>query len=475
MSGLYKRGKIWWLRTDPVTGSRLSTRCTGKKGAEAFLAERERLAADPHYASSHTATIGKWSDELLRVKKATRSAGTLDMYRTKVGHVLRCFKRECKMIDVTPTAVDRYVAKRREETASSNTISKELIALTQLCKLAKRGGEFVGDIDSLRPVGFDREYEPRKQTLTAAQVQALFAELPPARRALLALAVATGARRSEVQRIGPGDIDLSTWTVRIAGTKTAGSYRTIPVALPEQQALLRAAAESGLLPARWVNMSKDIPKLCLKLGIPRATPNDLRRSFATWGIEAGIARADVAKLLGHTSTAMVFKVYGQESAEALGQKIRRDLGGTPASHYEVCSGRPSTESACLPGWMTGLEPATTGATVRNGTPRGSAESEEPRAESCCRVLPRVAASTVAGTRASQSGEFDDFDAVPADLRAAFSTPDAIAYFDGLRGGHDTYPRGVHVRSLTPLHLALAMASAQRRADLRAMARAGASS
>ncbi len=408
MSGLYKRGKIWWLRTDPVTGHRLSTRCTGKKGAEAFLAERERLAADPSYASSHTATVGKWAKELIRVKEATRADGTADMYRTKVGHVLRLFGADCKMIDVTPTAVDRYVAKRREETAASNTISKELIALTQLCKLAKRGGEYVGDIDSLRPVGFDREYEPRKQTLTPAQVQALFAELAPARRALLALAVATGARRSEVQRITRADIDTNAWTVRIAGTKTAGSHRTIPVPLPEQQALLRFAADSGCLPAKWINMSADIPKLCLRLGLPRATPNDLRRSFATWGIEAGVTRADVARLLGHTSTAMVFKVYGQESAEALGVKIRRDIGGTPESHYDLCAGRPIQESACFPGWMTGLEPATTGATVREGTPAKAAPNDDPAENEYHRVSPRSAQYHGVRTDPSHSETLDPF-------------------------------------------------------------------
>jgi integrase len=350
--GLYKRGKIWWLRSDPVTEKRISTGCRGKEAALAFRADRERLALDPNYSASHTATVGKWAAELLRVKRATKSAGTLDMYQTKIGHVLRVFGADMPMVDVNPKNVDRYVSQRQSEKAGNNTIGKELIAIVQMAKLAQRGGEFSGEVSALRPVSFDGSSKAGTTTLSRAQVEKLFAALPPARAALLALAVATGARRSEVQRIRPEDISLSEWTVRIAGTKTEGSDRHIPIPLPAQRALLRAALESGCLPAKWINMSADLPALCEEIELPRATPNDLRRSFATWSIEAGVSREDVAKLMGHRSTAMVFRHYGRESAEALGKKLSRELGTEP-SHHELCSGGPKRLSACFYGVSDG--------------------------------------------------------------------------------------------------------------------------
>lgn len=357
--GLYRRGGVWWLRCDPVTGGRRSTRCKAKPAAVAFRGERERLAADPGYAASHSATVGKWAAELVVMKTATRSAGTADMYRTKAGHVRRLFGDGCRMVDVTPSAVDRFVAARRAESAIDNTIGKELLAIEQMCRLAKRSGEFAGDIDSLRPVGFTSGYEPRKQTLTFEQVRQLFAVMPPARVAAVALAVAVGARRSEVQRIRREDIDLDAWTVRIAGTKTDGSDRTIPIPLPAHRILLQLAAESGQLPVSWPSMSTGVPRYCAKAGLPRATPNDLRRSFGTWGIEAGFTREDVAKQLGHASTAMVFRVYGRESAEARGAKMRRDIGEAPETHRtdasrcEPCRGRPASESSCFSGVSDG--------------------------------------------------------------------------------------------------------------------------
>ena len=41
------------------------------------------------------------------------------------------------------------------------------------------------------------------------------------------------------------------------------------------------------------------------------TPNDLRRTFASWLKQAGTDSLTVARLLGHSSTAMVDKVYGR--------------------------------------------------------------------------------------------------------------------------------------------------------------------
>ena len=356
--GLYKRGSIWWLRNDPITKERLSTKCTGKLAAEAFRADRERLALDPNYAAAHEATVSKWCDELVTLKQQSRSEGTTDMYITKTGHVRRLFAEffgpEARMIDVNPNSIDRFIARRREEGAKDHTINKEYIAIRQMCKIAKRAGEWWGDLATLRPEDFSENYEPREATLTFDEVRRLFAVMPPEKVVAVALGC-IGARRAELQRIRREDIDLAAWTVHIPGTKTKKSKRTIPVVLPAHRLLLQLAAESGQLPVSWPSMSSGVPKYCAKAGVPRVTPNDLRRSFATWNIEAGVLREDVAKLLGHTSTDMVFKVYGRESAAAFGEKILRQLPpaiettGTPSSHYDQCTGGPGADSVMITG------------------------------------------------------------------------------------------------------------------------------
>jgi len=55
---------------------------------------------------------------------------------------------------------------------------------------------------------------------------------------------------------------------------------------------------------------RDLALACKAARIRRVTPNDLRRTFASWLKQRGVDSMVVAKLLGHTSTRMVELVYG---------------------------------------------------------------------------------------------------------------------------------------------------------------------
>jgi len=96
--------------------------------------------------------------------------------------------------------------------------------------LAKRRGEFAGDLDAVMPHGFSPQYEPRKRFLRVKELQHVFESLPKDRAAHVAFIVATGARAGEAIRAERGDVDFSQWQVRVRGTKTKKSARTVPIA-----------------------------------------------------------------------------------------------------------------------------------------------------------------------------------------------------------------------------------------------------
>ncbi len=344
---LFKRGSVWYAWFYDANGNRYqrTTRQTDKRAAEATLREWERRAADPTYAASHEATLEEALRSLLRDRKLKgRADGTLDCYRVKAGHVARILGANLTLHQVTARVVDGFVDQRLAEGASRNTIHKELTVLRSTLKVAKRRGEFPGDIAAVMPDQFSPEYKPRERFLTATQAQALLAELEPDRAARVAFILATGARWSESDTARRGDIHLEGDVLRLRGTKTDGSDRRVPVvafSVPLlEHALTYGEGEDGLLFRPWGNVRRDLAAACARAGIPSCTPNDLRRTFGTWWRQHGVEPHLIGSLLGHKDSRMVERVYGRMPVQSLGRALERRTGLSESdrlSRSERCS------------------------------------------------------------------------------------------------------------------------------------------
>jgi hypothetical protein len=148
----------------------------------------------------------------------------------------------------------------------------------------------------------------------------------------------------------------------LAWWERQGSLRTFATVLEYQYEWLQLAG-TDWTPRRWLNMNRDLAEASRRAKLPFVvTPNDLRRTFASWLIEAGVTREEVAKMLGHRGTAMVFRVYGRADPAKEGESIRRRIGneiGKPAvcqgsactdpAQSPFCSGPEGAGAACFPG------------------------------------------------------------------------------------------------------------------------------
>lgn len=344
--GKVRTSKVWWLRTDPLTRRRIPTRCGDREAARAFKTERERLASDPNYKAANETTIGFWSAELLRVKTKRKAKGTAHMYGVKIGHVLRIFGRDAPMSVIAPTTVDRFVEQRQEEGASDNTIGKELTAISQLCKYAKRGGAYPGDIKALKPVDFSINYKPRERVIDLEEEGILRRELGPKLFAGVALILATSCRDSEVWRVLPDGFDATTGILHIPGTKTEGSDRWIPV-----PSIFRGLLEEALpyLPLKPWELSRTVGRKLKRAGKATASSNDLRRTCATRLILAGVPFPVVSKILGHVNSVMLERVYAKLKTGELGSLLE--------SHIEI-HGRKTSKTE--PGGGGFCDPASGG-------------------------------------------------------------------------------------------------------------------
>lgn len=354
--GLYKRpdSPYWWASIRNAKGQRerVSTGCRDRKAARLRAAELERQAADPNRAPTNTPTLSSYLGRLIVHLKVVRkrAEGTLEMHTKKAGHLKRVFGIDTPIIDVDAAAVDRYIAARTEEGASQNTISKELTTLRGALKLARRDRVYPFELDQVLPVGFTPEYVPRETYLTHDQAQRLLEELhrrSPMRAAHVAWILATGARWSESLRARRADLRLVEGLVFVAGSKTEKARTTgwLPI-VGRGQELLEYVLEvvgpaSGPHEAdrpvfrSWTNVNRDLPAACRAARVPEVTPNDLRRTTATWLRQAGASPDAIGEFLRHVDSRMASRVYAKMTPLALGEILRRQTGEAAPAGAEV--------------------------------------------------------------------------------------------------------------------------------------------
>ena len=116
-------------------------------------------------------------------------------------------------------------------------------------------------------------------------------------------------------------VDLEKRRMFVSGTKTDQAAAEVPLsasAIPWfQAALAQRSQKQATLFAPWGNIRRDLELACDRAEIDPVSPNDLRRTFSSWLEQAGIPRGTNARLMRHTTTAMVDRVYARSAPEAL--------------------------------------------------------------------------------------------------------------------------------------------------------------
>ena len=118
-----------------------------------------------------------------------------------------------------------------------------------------------------------------------------------------------------------------------------------------------------------------LERACARAGIPRCTPNDLRRTYSTWLRADGVPNELSAPTMGHKDTRMLDRVYARLPPELLRLRLLAALGRCSADAVNTSgegaqrgrTGQPAddvTAGKLAP--RAGIEPATHGLTVRGG-------------------------------------------------------------------------------------------------------------
>lgn len=339
MGRIYRRGKggLWYADyDDPSSGKRVqrSLRTRDRAVAKERLREAE-LAATPQ-ARGRRQRLSEAIDYLVTLM-VDRATGTIEMYQEKGRRIITTLGTDPWVHQITRDMLSSYIARRLSDEpghgpAKPHTISKELLVIRRALREAHDRG-----VLAVMPAlpSFSAKYEPKETWLTPAQFTALCAEIEavaPGRVLWASLATLAGGSAGEVERIDWASVDFANGRLLVPGTKRETRRRWVPIAAALRVKLLEVPEEKrrGRVVRPWSNVRRDLHLAAARANakaaelakangeqapIPNVSPNDLRRTFGSWLVQAGVPLFTVAKLMGHASTRMVERVYGKLSTD----------------------------------------------------------------------------------------------------------------------------------------------------------------
>lgn len=213
-----------------------------------------------------------------------------------------------------------YIEKRKADGISNATINRELDVLSAALNYArfKLEWEIANPVERMSL----KEPEGRLRWITRAESDVLIREAEkepksPHLADFIRLALNTGCRKNELLKLEWERVDLRENRLYLEGQHTkSGKRRIIPLNDGARQALLgRANFRAQFCPASpWVFAHKSGERVqymqngyeaaCVRAGIKDFRVHDLRHTFASWLVSAGIPLVEVRDLLGHSTIEM---------------------------------------------------------------------------------------------------------------------------------------------------------------------------
>jgi integrase len=330
------RVKIRRLGASPLTQTFVR-----KIEAQAWADETEtRLRQGAYVANTQDRkrTLGKLIDKFVEeelpergIADAKKQEALLDWWKDNFGHVT--------LDKVRPEMVSdgrrKLLARRKKDgdRLSGATVNRYLAALSAVCKWAWKELRWlpsnpVLDI-SKAPEGKGivryLSDDERKALLKAAKASA-----DPNIYPFVLLALATGARYSNLRNLTWADVDRKHWRLRFVQTKN-DDPRYVPVVGGAQTAL-QAHHEADPTGEGWVfkgwrndapaDMDKPWRKVRTAAGLEDVRFHDLRHTTASYLTMNGASLAEVAEALGHRTLVMA-KRYAHQSGEHVRGTLER--------------------------------------------------------------------------------------------------------------------------------------------------------
>ncbi len=323
-------GPVWWTN---LRGERVSTGLKDLRAAQAWRRSQERDGADLRHAASQGARLDDAVRDLQdELRRRGRAAGTLDRCKRKLGHFVRLWGKDWPLSSIDAPLVSAYIDSRLKDPGSRKktklsrlTVRDELAFLRQLLQLARRNGRYALHVEDVLPIVWETGHKPRKDFVPFADLPRLLEHVTHEHAAHVLYFCVTGGRLIDSYRARREDFDTKKWRILVRGSKTEGSWRTIPVPTflqPLVKQLLKQADGEDLLFRSWPNIIRDVKGACVRAGLAGVSTNGLRRTFGRALRTHGFDLDTISKLFGHTTIKLARDVYADVEGDELAAVVK---------------------------------------------------------------------------------------------------------------------------------------------------------
>ena len=336
--GILERPKgsgIWWAVLYDEHGHKRRKRCGPKRLAVQFRAKMqnqvfERVHFPGRFRPKNVLVSDAIEDYLVRKRGTLKSLVNWERYakqwkETLAGKTLR---------QLVPGDVERYAARRRTQGLSDASVNRELTFLRSVINMAIADGK--AETNPVLSRLFVKESNERVRYLTDEEEKSLREKVDDADWPKVAVAIHTGLRQGNLFQLRWSDVNFDAGVVRVPRSKSGEAY-TVPMN-DEVRAVLRDLPSR--LRSEWVFPSRDgdtplNPKNFLhrvfypaleEAGIADFRWHDLRHTFASRLVLAGVDLPTVKELMGHKTLLMTLRyshLSPQHRRDAVQRLVRR--------------------------------------------------------------------------------------------------------------------------------------------------------
>jgi len=357
MKGLFKRGNVYWIAYR-VNG-KLRRETTGtmlQREAEYILTCRRKEVKEgkhPEVKKIRNCKVAELAQDYLVWTERQR------VYKTKkiwVRQLVDAFGN-LNVTDLNPKIIEQWQSERLKKNKPS-TVNRLTTCLKHLVNKGVEWGMASEEtLKCVRKVKLLEENNKRLRFLTVEECQTLIDYCTPHLKPIVTVALHTGMRRGEILGLRWDQVDLRHHFILLNMTKN-GDRREIPINTTLEElfnSIPRGIESEYVFTAKegkpYGEVKHSFQTALKKAGIQDFRFHDLRHTFASHLVMAGIDITSVKELLGHKSLTMTLRYahlapgHKRKAVNILDQLMRNDQSEKSVHNlFTVSESDPPTPS-----------------------------------------------------------------------------------------------------------------------------------